>query len=1203
MHAAQSVNVVTTCSAWLRDIAHFSEESPNRGEPPFAVGDRLLSRFEIQRLVGRGGMGFVYEAFDENLRMSCALKTLTVLRPERVLLLKNEFRALADIYHPNLVRPGELMRAQQRWFFTMELVRGGDPSSWVGRDSDRLWHVLRELASVLVAMHEQHLVHRDVKLSNVIVAAPKRVVLLDLGLARHTDRPLWFDRASAGTPLYMPPESPPFGPPADWYAFGMLLYELATGHCPFEGTGDRLVAQKRNPRCIPSLTQSRPDLSPDLDRLFRDLLAVEPEARPNGHDVLCRLRASGFFPRRRRVVSHSSPLIGRNSELERLRTAFSRIEAGQSAAVFVHGPSGIGKTALVDAFVSEVSQTGVIVFAGRCRERESVAFKTLDGVVDAIAALISRYPPAERHEIVPKAAAPLNRVFPALHALDGLVEAAPQANGAERDDVFHALRALLRALTQRSRVVLIVDDLQWADADGLALLGHALAPPDAPALMLIACSRNPERPEALASLAGQISLSVEPLSHSDAEALARAHATDLTDAAHIARLVREAGGHPLFVQELARLSTSAADAGPAGLDAVIRARVRALEEPTRGLLELLVVAGGPVSKRALGLSSGHPPEALERELRILEGEQFSRACLDTSLIDVFHDRVREAVLHQLAIETLTEHHERWAKAYEQSSPLDTARLAVHWAGAGDKSRAFRHARAAANQALDGLAFAHAAELYALALRLDFPADRNELQELRVRLAHALVQAWRPLEAADAFVKAAASAEGKESRSLRIRAVEQLLLGGDLDRGLAELASALRQRGMSTPRSLPARLLAAFLARAKLYVVQHVPSSIFTQRRRFPEDIDALLGAVQALAMLDALLALGYHAQALVMVLRIDDPQRLVQALAQESMIQAGTGSFSKAAQRIDEIEHHLARNPSPANQVWRNAARFNFLVQLGRWHEALAMVELNAPARRERNAWVLVSRELHMALCEYNLGRFLELSERCERARRDASQRDHRFLELAFGVSVFPFVHLLRDEVDEARALVDEIGKRIWRGGGGGYFHALHAVSALLVELYDQAHGAHEPRQLAPFAAALAKRTHYGRVYLLYLDGSSALRAMRTSGKTSFSLKRRVRAAIRNLRRDPVPWAEPYGVVLSASLAHLERRHRACLDLLRSARAGFARFGSAHMVDIVDRACLLCEAPERAREAEARLRVRGVVRPARFAAMLAPAFV
>jgi hypothetical protein len=369
----------------------------------------------------------------------------------------------------------------------------------------------------------------------------------------------------------------------------------------------------------------------------------------------------------------------------------------------------------------------------------------------------------------------------------------------------------------------------------------------------------------------------------------------------------------------------------------------------------------------------------------------------------------------------------------------------------------------------------------------------------------------------------------------------------------------------------------------------------------PEDVDALLGAAQSLAMLDALVALGYHAQALMLALKSDDPERLVRALSLESTIQAGSASFTQAERLIERADQLLSRTPSPMARLWRGGARLVLSVQLGQWREALEIGEQAAADPAPRTAWMHAARELYVAHCEYNLGRFVELAERCDRARREASRRNDRFLELALGVSFCPLVHLMRDEVEQARSLVSDMGERVWHGGGGGYFHALHSVSSLFVELYDW-HEARPVGRLPPFASALARRSHYGRVYLRYLDANLALAALRNSGKGAFGLKRRVRSATRRLRRDPVPWAAAYAELLSAEVAHLEGRRDACLQHLATARAAFVRFGAEHMVDVIDRARLLCEEPGRVGEAEARLRVRGVVRPDRFAAMLAPAF-
>src|SRR5204862_2310890 len=88
-------------------------------------------RFEIRRRLGAGGMGVVYEAWDRERRTLVALKTLRQLEPKALLRFKNEFRALADLQHDNLVRLGELVAEDNQWYFTMELVKGIDFLAWV----------------------------------------------------------------------------------------------------------------------------------------------------------------------------------------------------------------------------------------------------------------------------------------------------------------------------------------------------------------------------------------------------------------------------------------------------------------------------------------------------------------------------------------------------------------------------------------------------------------------------------------------------------------------------------------------------------------------------------------------------------------------------------------------------------------------------------------------------------------------------------------------------------------------------------------------------------------------------------------------------------------------------------------------------------------------------------------------------------------
>src|SRR6476619_6726274 len=172
---------------------------------------RGSERFSLVRRLGEGGMGIVYEAIDRDRGLHVALKTLRETSPDTLLRLKNEFRALHELHHPNLVALGELIEQAGWWFFTMELIDGVDVVRWVrpaGRlDEARLRAVLPQLVGALSALHRVGKVHRDVKPSNVMVTPAGRVVLLDFGL---TTRVAVDDTLSSGSNVgttdYMAPE-------------------------------------------------------------------------------------------------------------------------------------------------------------------------------------------------------------------------------------------------------------------------------------------------------------------------------------------------------------------------------------------------------------------------------------------------------------------------------------------------------------------------------------------------------------------------------------------------------------------------------------------------------------------------------------------------------------------------------------------------------------------------------------------------------------------------------------------------------------------------------------------------------------------------------------------------------------------------------------------------------------------------------------
>jgi predicted Ser/Thr protein kinase len=212
-------------------------------------------QLEIQRRIGEGGMGVVYQARDARRRADVALKTLSRLEPEGVYRLKQEFRSLAEVRHPNLCQLYELF-SEDEWFFTMELIEGQRFDRWVRPDGalseSRLRAALPQLVEAVAAIHRAGKLHRDLKPSNVLVSAEGRVVVLDFGLSVDSDSdPLAAnagDDSVSGTPAYMAPEQAGGAgavPASDVYALGVMLFEALTGQRPFEGRTHQVLAEKQ----------------------------------------------------------------------------------------------------------------------------------------------------------------------------------------------------------------------------------------------------------------------------------------------------------------------------------------------------------------------------------------------------------------------------------------------------------------------------------------------------------------------------------------------------------------------------------------------------------------------------------------------------------------------------------------------------------------------------------------------------------------------------------------------------------------------------------------------------------------------------------------------------------------------------------------------------------------------------------------------
>ena len=258
-------------------------------------GTKFAGRYEVKEILGEGGMGTVFRAFDAELREVIAIKTLKkdFLFQDATALdrFKEEIRLARRISHRNVVRTHDLGEHSGIYFITMEFVEGKSLKELI-RSRGRLpLHIAlsvgKQLARALEVAHEQGIIHRDIKPANIVVEADGVLKVMDFGIARLTTRKPESGVTQAGmivgTPEYMAPEQLTGGDVdqrVDIYAAGCVLYECLTGKPPLSGDTPYQVIARLLEEVPQPLRRVNPDVPPALDALVSRMLAKDPAQRP-----------------------------------------------------------------------------------------------------------------------------------------------------------------------------------------------------------------------------------------------------------------------------------------------------------------------------------------------------------------------------------------------------------------------------------------------------------------------------------------------------------------------------------------------------------------------------------------------------------------------------------------------------------------------------------------------------------------------------------------------------------------------------------------------------------------------------------------------------------------------------------------------------------------------------------------------------------
>jgi eukaryotic-like serine/threonine-protein kinase len=738
--------------------------------------------------LGEGGMGVVYVARHGETGVDVALKTVRLARRPNLAGLRAEVKALASLRHPGIVEIADFGVGDGAPWYAMELLHGQSFGQYMakvwgdalGRDPDdvatvsdvesrlveanvaagallaghhlvrrsaaplggatrraEMLRITRDLCRALSYLHQNGLLHGDLKPSNIFVCRDGRVVLLDFGLVSQAGGGIGrevLESAGAirGTVPYLAPERlrGDFSDArADLFGVGVMLYEALTGRLPFGGAraSELLAAQQAGVVALPSHLVS--DLPPEIDLLTRDLLAFSPRERL-GHadDVVAVLESLGVpaaaaSPKAgegpRTTYLYRPPLVGRDEVLERWDERLSSAAAGQGGIVMLTGESGVGKTALMAELGRRATRRHLTVVHGECIslgagrppsadvvQIKEAPLHPFRGLLQDVVDRCSEWSASTVGAILGPRAKLLARYEPALGSIpgwSGFAEPAELPPDAALQRLMREVRSLLVALTETlGPMLLLIDDLQWGDELSLRFLRSLDAEffRGTP-ILFVATVRHDEMNADLRSLFETESaevIRVERLDEAGVEQMIGGMLSmNVPPRSLVSFLARQSEGNPFFVAEYLRLAVEArvverragrwrvaSDEGgvanvvaglklPGSLQELVDRRLASLDADAREAVNVAAIVGRTFELGLLADVLGVDEEQARRRLR----EPTSLTIVEDegkATLRFAHDKLREAAAAALGAERSRELHGRVARCIEARCKGDRAAL-------------------------------------------------------------------------------------------------------------------------------------------------------------------------------------------------------------------------------------------------------------------------------------------------------------------------------------------------------------------------------------------------------------------------------------------------------------------------------------------------------------------------------------------------
>ena len=461
-----------------------STDAADLSEPaaPPPAGQVIDDRYLIERKLGQGGMAVVYQVYDRVTDRQLALKRLTGERGSRgrgELRFRREFHTMARLRHPRVVEVYDYAIDDTGPYYTLELLQGRDLYDLRPVSAPRACQLLADIGAALAFLHTRRLLHRDLAPRNVRCTGSGRAKLLDFGVLATVG----VSYEVAGTPPFIAPENIwglPLDHRVDIFGLGALAYFLLTGRhaYPARRVADLEHTWLTRPPHPGDLVEGIPSA---LDQLVMAMLSLDPLARPgSAAEVIDRLQAIGNLPRDTapkevaRGYLISTELIGRRSEIQRLRRMIDSARGGEGRAVVIEAPSGAGKSRLLRELALTAQTNGLTVLAASGDAADRGPF----GLLRALSRELVNRAATDAMEAARGRAGIIGRVIPELEPQAEISQPAWTYSdlAEERMRLQGELTGWFTDVAQRRPIALLVDDLQRADeasAATIAALSHA----------------------------------------------------------------------------------------------------------------------------------------------------------------------------------------------------------------------------------------------------------------------------------------------------------------------------------------------------------------------------------------------------------------------------------------------------------------------------------------------------------------------------------------------------------------------------------------------------------------------------------------------------------------------------------------------------------------------------------------------------------